>query len=280
MEDSSPKTPQSDHAKLWRSVSPEKSAATTRWPAAGTGAGVLSFMPLPPSPLRNWSGDNGFADIHRDLIINSSFVQSGDEKYWAQIQGCYQLLMDSLGSELALAEAMRNCRGMLEPILRDAVGAQELDRLSAVAMLELLRELVAQADVASAASHISLVSGPSIMAPDTHGKRHRGDELDQMEDIEPVVAMASAEDTAAPQTPRRVHYQPQVLSPGPFRSRFSSPVGASAPCTPPLRPRRPVQSPGLQQTPPPVLRQVLDETDFDSWATKRSRQARDVPDVL
>ncbi|CAE7593033.1 DGAT2 [Symbiodinium natans] len=55
--------------------------------------------------------------------------------------------MESIGTELVLNEAsMHGPEVVLEPLLREAIDAQEADRMSAITMLAILRELVTRLD--------------------------------------------------------------------------------------------------------------------------------------
>ncbi|CAE7393291.1 OXA1 [Symbiodinium microadriaticum] len=71
----------------------------------------------------------------------------GDAKYWVQIRSAQRLLMRSIGTELVLNEAsLRGPEVVLEPLLREAIDAQEADRMSAITMLGILNELVTRLD--------------------------------------------------------------------------------------------------------------------------------------
>lgn len=67
-----------------------------------------------------------------------------DAKYWAQIRSAYQLLVESISSELAMSEAVAKNETILEPLLGDAIEEQRSERLSAAAMLEVLEALVTE----------------------------------------------------------------------------------------------------------------------------------------
>ncbi|CAE8722552.1 unnamed protein product, partial [Polarella glacialis] len=107
----------------------------------------------------------------RDSILSSP--SAGDEKYWAQIRYAYRMLSDSIGSELALSEAVNRGQTVLEPIFRDAILAQEVDRVNAVTMLAVLRELVTRADGETQTSRHAVDDPTVALAP----KRPRQDEF-------------------------------------------------------------------------------------------------------
>lgn len=77
---------------------------------------------------------------------------AGDEKYWSQIRYAHSLLVNSIGSEIAMDEAVSRSESVLGPIFRDAIEAQEADRLNAVQMLAVLRELVTRCHGENAAA--------------------------------------------------------------------------------------------------------------------------------
>ncbi|CAE8740077.1 unnamed protein product, partial [Polarella glacialis] len=106
-----------------------------------------------------------------DCILSSP--SAGDEKYWAQIRYAYRMLSDSIGSELALSEAVNRGQTVLEPIFRDAILAQEVDRVNAVTMLAVLRELVTRADGETQTSRHAVDDPTVALAP----KRPRQDEF-------------------------------------------------------------------------------------------------------
>lgn len=67
-----------------------------------------------------------------------------DEVYWEQIKSAYELLTNSTQTELALREAVDRNERIISALFRGAIEAQETDRLSALVMLNILRELVAE----------------------------------------------------------------------------------------------------------------------------------------
>lgn len=107
----------------------------------------------------------------------------GDEKYWAQICHAHELLSHCVGTELAMTEAMSRGESVLEPIFRDALEAQEMDRLNAVTMLAVLRELVTHSDgerLAAASARAASAALPSSSVTEAvaqhAGKRARSEE--------------------------------------------------------------------------------------------------------
>jgi len=174
---------------------------------------------------------------------------TGDEKYWAQIRNAQQLLFRSIGTELSLSEAA-SPNEVLEPLLRDAIQAQQADRLSATTMLGILNELVSRLDGEILEKRAGTASAP-MTPPRNAGKRARNgspasedrDSADEMQvDTDAMAAMSLASPAAGgskltpPQTPRR---------------KIAGLAAPAWPCTPD-RPRR---IPGfMMQTPEPVSR--------------------------
>lgn len=100
----------------------------------------------PPSPQGLGSARRG-RQLSRDLApLAQAGILSGDEKYWAQVRFAHRLLAGSARTEMALREKVRSNFSIFEPLLGDAVGAQEADRLSAIEMLRILECLVAEED--------------------------------------------------------------------------------------------------------------------------------------
>lgn len=91
-------------------------------------------------PVASMSSD---ADLAMSSAADTIWLRcAGDEKYWSQIRYAHALLVNSIGSEIAMDEAVSRSESVLGPIFRDAIEAQDADRLNAVQMLAVLRELV------------------------------------------------------------------------------------------------------------------------------------------
>lgn len=185
-----------------------------------------------------------------------------DDKYWAQIRYAQQLLCRSIGTELAINEASR--QQVLEPLFRDALDAQEADRMSAITMMSVLNELVTRMDGEMLQRR---ASSPAPVTPKNAGKRARqgspmsedrdsADEL--MGDTEAIAQMSLASPApgrtshavdSPPMTPPRTPQRPQRR----FRGAFSASPSRDfslVPCTPDRAPR-----PGfVAQTPEPIRR--------------------------
>jgi len=134
-----------------------------------------------------------------------------DAKYWAQIKYAHQLLMDSTCTELALEEVAASNRAVLEPLFSEAIAAQEMDRLSAVAMLRVLRQLVAEMD--------SELCRQRALASSTVRLEHEAPVREECEDTEVASKKAKCcegpgeEDVAAaPQTPPNALVGPPAAS--------------------------------------------------------------------
>mmetsp|Transcript_78994 Transcript_78994/g.209764 ORF Transcript_78994/g.209764 Transcript_78994/m.209764 type:complete len:321 (-) Transcript_78994:131-1093(-) len=131
----------------------------SRSPSRGLPLPLL--LAVPPLPATGGSGSSSGAASSslplaafsaapaEEAMVDIQQMRSrveGDDKYWAQIKFAYQLLAESTSTELRLAEVAASHRSELEPLFRDAIAGQEADRLSAVAMLRVLRQLVAETD--------------------------------------------------------------------------------------------------------------------------------------
>eukprot|EP00930_Biecheleria_cincta_P046080 TRINITY_DN3177_c0_g1_i1.p1 TRINITY_DN3177_c0_g1~~TRINITY_DN3177_c0_g1_i1.p1 ORF type:complete len:359 (+),score=72.71 TRINITY_DN3177_c0_g1_i1:25-1101(+) len=91
-------------------------------------------------PVASMPSDTGLAI---SSAVDTMWLRcAGDDKYWAQIRYAHALLVNSIGSEIAMDEAVSRSESVLGPIFQDAIAAQEADRLNAVEMLAVLRELV------------------------------------------------------------------------------------------------------------------------------------------
>lgn len=158
----------------------------------------------------------------------------GDEKYWAQICHAHDLVSNCVGTELAMTEAMSRGESVLEPIFRDALEAQEMDRLNAVTMLAVLRELVTLSDgerLAAVSSRLgATTAAEATPQPQQAGKRARSD-ADEDDDEE--------EEEADRHSPDSLQGDSEAVA---SLSLATSPVPASPPllATPP-------------QSPPPAL---------------------------
>lgn len=118
---------------------------------------------------------------------------AGDAKYWVQAHFAHQLLMDSTSAELSLWEQQQQT-----PDAWDALQAMESDRLSAIAMLSVLDDLVARMDSERAPRGAS--RSPS---PKAHAAVKRGAECAPTAVAEAVAAVAAAS-TPSPVTPPRL----------------------------------------------------------------------------
>lgn len=113
---------------------------------------------------------------------------AGDEKYWSQVRHAHALLASSIGSELAMSEAVSRNESVLGPIFKDAIEAQEIDRLSAAEMLTVLHELMTRCDCETAAAVRARVTAAA--APLRKRSRHEdesdteGEESDRESDEE------------------------------------------------------------------------------------------------
>lgn len=166
----------------------------------------------------------------------------GDEKYWAQIKFAHQLLSDSTCTELRLTEVVASNRTVFEPLFSEAIAAQESDRLSAVTMLRVLRQLVAEMDAEfSKRKALASTSRSELKAParepseDVASKKAKCCDAAVSED-----GMEVGE--AAPQTPPTSG----------VASRSACAASGSTPLVTPQR--RSVGSSLPERTPPPVLR--------------------------
>jgi len=193
--------------------------------------------------------------------VDRMLSRCGDEKYWSQICHAHGLLTRSIGTELTLNEAVSRGEHVLEPIFREAIEAQEVDRLNAMAMLAILRELVTRHN--SDVTDTRITSAPSLPLS-LVGKRVRpGEEEEeeresQDEMLGDSAAMASISlATASPASPR-------------------STAASTPPCTP-QRPRRGTGGglPGDAITPEAVRKPVPvaspEGNKFEDQNSKRKR---------
>jgi len=191
--------------------------------------------------------------------VDRMLSRCGDEKYWSQICHAHDLLTRSIGTELTLNEAVSRGEHVLEPIFREAIEAQEVDRLNAMAMLAILRELVTRhnADVAdmriTSASSLPLSLAGKRLRPDEEEERESQDEM--LGDSAAMASMSLA--TASPASPR-------------------STAASTPPCTP-QRPRRGTGGglPGDAITPEAVRKPMPvaspEGNKFEDQSSKRKR---------
>ncbi|CAE7682924.1 DGAT2 [Symbiodinium sp. CCMP2456] len=126
--------------RAWhRACSSEKLVDTRKAPRARAEAPAMASIHDSPS-----AGSEEAVTSAADCLWQR---HHGDAKYWVQIRSAQRLLMRSIGTELVLNEAsLRGPEVVLEPLLREAIDAQEADRMSAITMLGILNELVTRLD--------------------------------------------------------------------------------------------------------------------------------------
>jgi len=193
--------------------------------------------------------------------VDRMLSRCGDEKYWSQICHAHDLLTRSIGTELTLNEAVSRGEHVLEPIFREAIEAQEVDRLNAMAMLAILRELVTRhnADV----TDTRITSAPSLplslvakrVRPGEEEEEERESQDEMLGDSAAMASISLA--TASPASPR-------------------STAASTPPCTP-QRPRRGTGGglPGDAITPEAVRKPVPvaspEGNKFEDQNSKRKR---------
>jgi len=193
--------------------------------------------------------------------VDRMLSRCGDEKYWSQICHAHGLLTRSIGTELTLNEAVSRGEHVLEPIFREAIEAQEVDRLNAMAMLAILRELVTRHN--SDVTDTRITSAPSLplslvakrVRPGEEEEEERESQDEMLGDSAAMASISLA--TASPASPR-------------------STAASTPPCTP-QRPRRGTGGglPGDAITPEAVRKPVPvaspEGNKFEDQNSKRKR---------
>eukprot|EP00440_Ansanella_granifera_P043217 gb/GFBE01046851.1/.p1 GENE.gb/GFBE01046851.1/~~gb/GFBE01046851.1/.p1 ORF type:complete len:325 (+),score=44.03 gb/GFBE01046851.1/:1-975(+) len=286
--DSSPSTP-TRRRPLLRMESTEKLVDTKGVSRGGAMSAELLLASAASQPEVRASEPEPIVSVAADRIWARC---AGDEKYWAQIRYAHSLLANSIGTELSMNEAVSRGEAVFEPLFRDAIDGQEADRLNAMTMLAVLRELVTRCDgeVAAARREALEALAPSLPAvvgkrphPDddeeTYDEEHERESNDELlSDSAAVAALSLATPPPSSPPPSR-----RPSNPGsPVVARGCASVASTPPCTP-QRPRR--ASAGFLSpdgfTPEAVARRAsvsltsspasVKGEDFGAYARKRMR---------
>eukprot|EP00931_Biecheleriopsis_adriatica_P090470 TRINITY_DN64447_c0_g1_i1.p1 TRINITY_DN64447_c0_g1~~TRINITY_DN64447_c0_g1_i1.p1 ORF type:complete len:316 (-),score=54.56 TRINITY_DN64447_c0_g1_i1:43-990(-) len=268
--EASPSTPRryKSQSAMLRATSTDKLEAPHKGRGVGAGGtepGGLSAQHLTSATQNNSAHVPNATGLASDSVVSHAVGQlwsacAGDEKYWAQIQYAHSLLTKSIGTELAMSEAVSRTEEVLEPIFKDVILAQQEERLNAATMLAVLRELVVLSDGEGAAATREAISSTnaasSSVAPfacercdddeETQDERESQDEL--LSDSSAIAALS----VAAPPT-----------SPPPSVAPPSSPEHCSIQSAPPCTPQRPRHSSSRQNfelTPEAVTKKAASST--------------------
>mmetsp|Transcript_142846 Transcript_142846/g.444234 ORF Transcript_142846/g.444234 Transcript_142846/m.444234 type:complete len:332 (-) Transcript_142846:28-1023(-) len=225
-------------------VGPHLAAVPPPLPASAAVAPALRPQP-PPLPAAAAPAPE---ESREQAIVDVQQMRSragADAKYWAQIKFAHQLLMDSTCTELALEEAAAGHRDVLDTLFREAIAGQQADRLSAVAMLRVLRQLVSELEAELARGRPAAVGAPrpEREAAAASGEESGGEEAAAKKAKRCEASMA-VEAVSAPQTP-------------PCSGKSGAAAQAATPTTPgPWTPQRraPAAAPLPEWTPPPAPR--------------------------
>jgi hypothetical protein len=259
MEESSPRTPP---ARRRSSALLQKAKSTEKIALPESQRLRPDFLPVDrwsrPEPAEESSTVSSTPEVADDVVISTvdrlMHHGSADEKYWSQIRYAYRLLSESISAQLEEQVG----RAVAERVFREVISSHEVDRLNALTMLAVLRELVSRSDAEMIAS-TRPPTFPAVKAKRRHEDGSLACDDDEgynppaAEDEATIAAVAALSIAVAPAPSSPVPRQNPLPASPPFRPSTSSRVLVARTSSPPCTPQRPVRRPAPLTSPGSLL---------------------------